>query len=287
MTSITIKTINGKKYRYFRYSYREGNEIKVIEMAVHASGDLKQQKEKFMIKVVDQLWLPVVDKIKNTYQNDVSHHTFTTKEKFFEDFGIRFTHESNKIEGSTLDFKDVRGIILDNITPNNRPLNDVEEAQAHMRIYQEMLDRTDELSLPLILRWHQILFWSSNPQIAGQIRNGSVVISGSNYVPPQSKIEVELCLDNFFKWYHENKEIIHPVPLACIMKFRFVSIHPFDDGNGRISRVIMNYLLHQAGYPMFNIEFKARIGYYNALEAANLNEDELRFVHWLDRKSVV
>jgi Fic family protein len=273
MTSITTKTINGKKYKYLKFPYREKGEIKHIEMAITANGDIYQQK-------VDQLWVPVVDKIKKRYQRDLSKYTFTTKEKFFEDFGIRFTHQSNKIEGSTLDLKEVRGVILDRITPGNKPLNDVEEAQAHQRIFHEMLDRIDELSMPLILHWHQILFWASNPQIAGQTRNCPISISGSNYTPPRSKIEVELGLGDLFKWYSENKDILHPVLLACIMTFRFVSIHPFEDGNGRISRIIMNYLLHQAGYPMFNIGYNIRLGYYNALEDANLKEDELRFVQW-------
>ena len=77
------------------------------------NGDLYQQKERFMIKVVNQSWIPVVDELKKRYQHDLSRYTFTTREKFFEDFGIRFTHQSNKIEGSTLDLKDVRGVIVD------------------------------------------------------------------------------------------------------------------------------------------------------------------------------
>ncbi len=280
MTSFTTKTINGKKYGYFKYIYRESNETKFIEMSIRATGDLEQQKERFVIKVVNQRWVLAIDKIKNKYQRDLSRYTFTTKEKFFEDFGIRFTHHSSKIEGNTLSYRDVRGVILDQVTPKNKPLRDVEEIQAHNRIYHEMLNRTDELSLALILRWHQTLFWSSNPQIAGEIRNSPVFIAGSNYEPPASRTEVDLGLDNLLKWYNENKNTLHPVLLACIVKLRFVSIHPFDDGNGRISRVIMNYLLYQAGYPMFNIEFKIRKGYYDALEAANLKADELRFVHW-------
>jgi Fic family protein len=233
-----------------------------------------------MIKVVNQSWIPVVDELKKRYQHDLSRYTFTTREKFFEDFGIRFTHQSNKIEGSTLDLKDVRGVIVDNITPHSKPMTDVEEAQAHHNIYQEMLDRTDDLAMSLILHWHQLLFWSSNPRIAGYIRNGPVDISGSNYKPPRSRIEVETSLDGLFKWYEKNKNLLHPVLVACIMGFRFVTIHPFEDGNGRMSRIIMNYLLHGAGYPMFNIENHMRLAYYNALEASNIKEDELRFVHW-------
>ena len=280
MTSITTKTIKGKKYKYFKYNYREGNETKDIEMSIRANGDLEQQKERFVVKVVNQRWVPAVDKIKNRYQEDLSRYTFTTKEKFFEDFGIRFTHHTSKIEGNTLGYRDVVSVILNDATPNNRPISDVEEIQAHIRIYREMLNSTENLTLPLILKWHQTLFGSSNPQIAGEIRNSPVFIAGSNYVPPASRFEVDFGLDNLFRWYNTNRDTIHPVLLACIVKFRFVSVHPFDDGNGRISRVIMNYLLHQAGYPMFNIEFKIRKGYFNVLEAANLKEDELRFVHW-------
>ncbi|MEX2680232.1 MAG: Fic family protein [Candidatus Sigynarchaeota archaeon] len=249
-------------------------------MQIRERVDIEKQKEEFVVKVVEKCWVPVIDDMKRNYARDLSRYTFTTKEKFFEDFGIRFTHHSNKIEGNTLDFKQVRDVILDKITPRGKPVSDVVEIQAHHEIYHEILDTAEPLSMSLILHWHEMLFRGSNPQIAGQIRNGPVLIAGSNYVPPASRIEVDLGLETLFKWHDDNVHRIHPVLLACITSFRLASIHPFDDGNGRMSRVVMNYILHKSGYPMFNIEFKSREGYYNALEAANLKNDDMRFVHW-------
>ncbi len=67
---------------------------------------------------------------------------------------------------------------------------------------------------------------------------------------------------------------------------RFVSIHPFDGGNGRVSRLMMNFILHHAGYPMFTIYHVHRGGYYNALESAQVNKDELHYLVWFFRHHV-
>ncbi len=242
--------------------------------------DLKRLKDVFIAKVVSKRWAPSVDRMKENYQLSLSRFGKESVASFMENFGMRFTYDTNRIEGSTLNFQAVKGILFHDVTPANKPLSDVDEARSHMKVYEEMLATTGDLSLALVKKWHAGLFSATKPRIAGSIRFDAVYIKGSKHVPPITHVQVERELDRLFKWYLENKNTIHPVLLACIMKFRFVSIHPFDDGNGRVSRVLMNFLLHNAGYPLFNIEFIIRKGYYKALEDANMKGDELIFVHW-------
>ncbi len=284
MTFITKKMIKGKEYAYMRYSYREGGKTGLVEMAAgnHASAseippDIKQ---KFVVKVFEKRWSDRVEAIKKQYAEAQSRYTSITQERYFDDFGIRFTHNTNKIEGSTLTFFNVKNIIVNNVTPANKPANEVAEAQAHMTVYRGMLNEQRDLSMNLILEWHASLFGVTKPAIAGSIRNGPIMISGSKHVPPPDRAEVDDYLDQMMRWYGKNKDVLHPTLVACLMKLKFVSIHPFEDGNGRVSRLIMNYLLHKSGYPMINIDYKLRAGYYKALELANINEEELHFVHW-------
>lgn len=73
---------------------------------------------------------------------------------------------------------------------------------------------------------------------------------------------------------------MHPVYLACLFHFHFVSLHPFGDGNGCMCRILTNLILYKSDYPIFDIAYKTRQGYYRALESANLKKDEMSFISW-------
>jgi Fic family protein len=93
-------------------------------------------------------------------------------------------------------------------------------------------------------------------------------------------------LKEFFDWYNQNKNIISPVELAALTHLKFVTIHPFSDGNGRISRLMMNFVLNKKGYPMIDIPYIKRAGYYNALERSQLKKEDHIFVQWLFKKFI-
>lgn len=148
-----------------------------------------------------------------------------------------------------------------------------------------MLKYKKDFSLSIILYWHKELFQSTKNDIAGQIRSHGVAISGSKFVPP-SPVELNVLLKEFFEWYSKNKDKIHPVELAALVHIKFVTIHPFADGNGRISRLIMNFVLNKNNYPMFDIPYENRNSYYTALERSQIKKDEYIFVQWLFRKYI-
>lgn len=95
-------------------------------------------------------------------------------------------------------------------------------------------------------------------------------------------------LKEFFEWYVTNKKDkeLNPVELAALVHYRFVTIHPFGDGNGRVSRLMMNYVLHKHGYPMLDISYNDRRSYYNALERSNLKDDDMIFLKWFMNRYV-
>jgi Fic family protein len=98
-------------------------------------------------------------------------------------------------------------------------------------------------------------------------------------------------MEDYFIWFEENKSKLHPIILAAEMHERLVTIHPFIDGNGRTSRLVMNLILLQNGYVIANIkgDYESRISYYQALETAQTSgnkEDFLMFIAQTEKDSL-
>jgi Fic family protein len=91
---------------------------------------------------------------------------------------------------------------------------------------------------------------------------------------------------DFFRWYTKNEERLHPVELAALVHLKFVTIHPFGDGNGRISRLMMNFVLNKKEYPMFSISYEGRTSYYNALERSQIKKESNHFLLWFIKKYI-
>jgi len=148
-----------------------------------------------------------------------------------------------------------------------------------------MLKTKKDISYSLVLYWHKKLFQDTKPDIAGKIRAHQVAISGSKFLPP-SPVEVYPFLLDFFKWYDKSKAKLHPAVLAALVHLKFVTIHPFGDGNGRISRLLMNFVLHKKNYPLLNLHYEGRAGYYTALERAQMKHVDFIFIQWLIKKYI-
>ena len=202
-----------------------------------------------------------------------------------EVFTIRFTYDTQRIEGSKLTLKETANLLERGVTPASKPVRDVKEAEAHARLFREVINYKKNLILPIVLYWHKKLFQETKSDLAGKVRKYGVLISGSKFQPP-SHVEVEPLLGDFFNWYNENRKKLHAVELAALSHLKFVTIHPFADGNGRISRLLMNFVLHKYGYPVLNIPYENRSGYYTALERAQVKKQDAIFVQWFFKKYV-
>lgn len=288
MVKIISRMVNGKQYHYLSYSYREKTKVLHIEKYLGKSipdyEELAIIQEEFSYEIFKKLWMPTMEEITKKYRERFDSLPKPMQVKDLRIFGVRFTHNTNKIEGSTLTLRDVGLIVEDNIAPNNKPATDIIEAKSHMSVYEEMITSKRAIDWELILDWHEKIFELTKPEIAGILRQYPVQISRSKYVPPQGN--VEYFLDDLLEWYKENKEKFHPAFLACMIHFRFVSIHPFGDGNGRMCRILMNYILFKNKYPMFDIDYKIRQSYYNALENSNLKEDDMAFIGWFCKRYI-
>ncbi len=284
---VTIrKRIKGKRtYYYLEHAYREGRNVlkkeKYVGDALPAA--VEQLKKEFLHEIYRQRWYPIFEKIKKGWLEELSRTPLSVQEKEIEAFKIRFTYDTQRIEGSKLTLRETANLLEKGITPSAKPISDVKEAEAHAKLFREVLGYGKNVTLSTILYWHKTLFNETKPDIAGQIRRHGVMISGSKFIPP-SPVEVEPLLEDFFEWYKKSYATIHPIELAALAHLKFVTIHPFGDGNGRVSRLLMNFVLHKKGCPLLNIAYENRSSYYTALERAQIKQNEAIFMQWFFKK---
>ncbi|HIH26274.1 Fic family protein [Candidatus Woesearchaeota archaeon] len=281
MVILKTKAINGERYYYLEHSYRENNKVnkKEVYLGKNIPDNIEDLKKEFIDQVYKEKWHSIIEKIKSNYSKQLKDMPVSIKERNTESFMVKFTYDTQRIEGSTLSLKDTANLLERGITPSNKPINDIKEAEAHKKVFYDMIKCKKELSLTLILYWHKVLFEDTKKDIAGMLRKHQVVISGSKFMPP-SPVEVYLLITEFFKWYSNNKKKIHPVELASLVHLKFVTIHPFGDGNGRISRLMMNYVLNCNKFPMLDIPYENRNSYYNALERSQTKKSDNIFIQW-------
>lgn len=287
MAYITKKTVKGRTYYYLAHTVRKDGRVEKKERYLGTSvpKDVEKRRREFLYEIYREKWFGDLDRIKKGYEKEQKALPPSAAKKELESFSIRFTYDSQRIEGSTLTLRETAQLLEENISPKNKPMRDAKEAKAHQKVFFDMLESKKDLALNAVLYWHKELFQDTKPDIAGKLRAHQVMISGSKFVPP-SPVEVYPMLMEFFRWYERNRGKLHPVELAALVHLKFVTIHPFTDGNGRMSRLMMNFVLNRNGFPMLNIPYEKRSGYYTALERAQVKGQEFIFVSWFFRRYI-
>jgi len=285
MVTIKKKILKGQTYYYLEHSVRENGKVrpKIIYLGKKIPNNIEEVKNSFLDNIYRKRWQDNVDRIRKNFSKNQRLMPKSVKEKEIENFAINFTYDTQRIEGSTLTKKETADLLERGIAPKNKPMRDVQEAEAHRDLFFEILKSKKDLSLQEITEWHWKLFNKTKADMAGKIRKYQVAIRGSKFMPP-SPVEVYPMLTEFFKWYNRNKNKLHPIELAALAHLKFVTIHPFGDGNGRISRLIMNFILNKKRCPMLDIPYEGRNSYYNALERSHVKKEERIFLQWFVKR---
>jgi len=272
-------------YYYLVHSYREGTGVRKAERYIgrRIPPDLSSMKAQFGNELVVERWGSDLGRLRTRYHAELERMPPSIREKELETFAVHFTYDSNRIEGSSLTLRETALLLDEGITPRYRPLSDVRESLAHRKVFIKAITTPEILDLPSFLAWHKALFSETKPEYAGLVREHEVRISGSRFVPPAA-FELDRLLSEFFDWLRPAWKSFHPVVLAALVHRRLVTIHPFGDGNGRVTRIAMNFVLHRKGYPMLDIPYSRRAGYYRALERSQTAEDEFVFVRWFIKR---
>ncbi len=202
---------------------------------------------------------------KIQYDKNKSKINSVTLASYEKDFELRFTHNSTAIEGNTLTLMETKVVLEDGISIGGKELREIYEVINHKKAYEyvkKCIWENKPICEAVVKDLHAIL--TENIIVGGVYRNQEVRISGAGFTPPFGN-EMYLQIKGFYEEL-KNKTDLNPIELAAWTHAEFVRIHPFVDGNGRTSRLLMNYQLMQQGFLPVSIEKEDRLRYYNALE---------------------
>ncbi|ELW95395.1 MULTISPECIES: Fic family protein [Acinetobacter] len=184
-----------------------------------------------------------------------------------EDLILRWTYHSNAIEGNTLTLLETK-VVLEGITVGGKALREHFEAINHrdaILYVEDIIKKQEPFSEWQIRNIHQLILRNIDDENAGRYRQQNVLISGATTNPPDHTLLNDK-MAQFIDWYNQEAHKLHSVERAAKVHADFVGIHPFVDGSGGTSRLLMNLELMKAGYPPSVITVENRLAYYEALD---------------------
>lgn len=192
---------------------------------------------------------------------------------------VEWTYNSNAIEGNTLTLSETK-VVLEGITIGGKSMVEHLEAINHREailFIEELIANMEPLSEWNIRNIHSLILKEIDNSHAGKYRNENVLISGAKHVPPKY-FEVGDLMQRLIAEYKNEWKTFHPVVKATLLHGEFVKIHPFIDGNGRTSRLLMNFDLMKNGYPPVIIKNDERARYYDVLDHAHTTMNYAPFI---------
>ena len=185
-----------------------------------------------------------------------------------EYYRISLTWSSNALEGNSLTQIETKVLLEDGLTAGGKPLRDTFEAIGHAAAYDYMfgLLGARRITVTDIKTLHRLFYKSIDETRAGVWRDVSVIVTGTDYEFPAPG-ELAEFMDDLGQWAASARDTMHPVAFAAMLHLKFVMIHPFVDGNGRVARLLTNTALIQDGYMLAVVPPVLRADYLSAIRA--------------------
>jgi len=277
------KRKSGKNTKYyFVHSFRDQNN-KVVKLRRFLGSNLTEKELEKLSKRAKQILEEQIEEMKtnvfdfslsdkeikslNKYNDKIEINHFS--EEQWQQFTEEFVYNTNAIEGSRVRPEEVSKILEKKETKSPDEI----ETKGVAKAIQFIRTTKQDLTINLILKLHKLCFEGSK-SFAGKFRNIEVVIRGRDeqiiHTGTHVK-ELEKELNLFIKWYKKNKTKFKPLTLAAIIHNQFEDIHPFQDGNGRVGRLLLNFILLKNNYTPINILLEDRAEYYYILQEYQKN----------------
>lgn len=245
---------------------------------------IKPDNTEFKINL-DNNYFDEVDKLKKELDSKRPIPKATLK-TLKETINLEWTYNSNGIEGNTLTLRETQ-IVLEGITVGGKSIKEHLEAINHEKaiLYlDELVKDKQPITEWNIKNIHQLILKEIDSENAGKYRRENVTIKGGTHIPSDYIILPELMeklIVNYKTW-----DKYHPIIQAVLLHGELVKIHPFVDGNGRTSRLIMNLDLMNHGYNPVIIKKEKRLEYYDALDKAHTIGDYTDFIKLINKLEI-
>jgi Fic family protein len=317
MSRIIKRRVKGLEYFYleesFKYKGKWGKESVYFGSEKPANSDLLKAFNELNLKCLKKkhevLVLPLTEFVtqaqaaklkvaKEKKKSLLRAMSAKQREEFVKRERITFITESNAIEGSTLTYTATEKVVeqeqhfkklkrTEIITGTNREEQEAINLNDCLAEYDKLLEKKAPITDELILRLHYILLKKIGgyEKYQGIYRPVQVYITGSMHEFPLPQ-EVRGLMKQLIEWYNGNQELIHPVELAAKFHTKFTTIHPFADGNGRMARVLMNYILQSKDYPFTNVPLKKRSAYMKTQAEGN-KQNHKPFTNFLTKEIIL
>lgn len=297
---VTEKQINVKdnKYWILIHSVRKGKKIiqkkKYIGKSLLPKERLEQLKNEFLrelsgnkFKYLSEKDLERIEEKKKKYKQELRRLSPIEKKKKLSEFMIRYTYDSSKLSGVNVTLRQTFLILKEGIIPKDfKNLRIVKELENHEKGFMLITKYKGKFDLKFIKKLHKVLFLGIDESIAGRLRSElkrNVKIAGTVYVPPKWQ-GVDKEINTFFKWYKLENRRLHPIELASLIHLKLISIQPFVEGNSRLSRLLMNWILWKKAYPLIDIPVEDLENYYNVLDRYQIEKNEKPFIEYIIKK---
>ncbi len=214
--------------------------------------------------------------------------------RIMQKFRLDWNYHSNHLEGNSLTYGETKALILFGVTAQGKPLKDTLEITGHNEAINwvlEMIQGERPLTENFIRGLHSLLLQDSYKE--SKNAKGEIVprkISSGKYKTTPNHVqtatgeifyfatpeETPAKMFDLINWYNEktNEKEPNPILIAAKFHYKFIRIHPFDDGNGRTARILMNFILMQFGFPPVIIKTEDKTNYFAALQFADAGNIE-------------
>lgn len=300
MAFVSKKIIAGKERYYLEKSVRINGKIRKYSLYLKDYHGTKKIPAKSLLKLEERIKndvlnaaiasyrhnyifteaaLRTIEELRLYYQNLIKKFTVAQLNDLLDRFTVNFTYESNAIEGNSLTLKDVTFIIKEGKILPGKDLREVYETLNTRKALEWLFKTKPKVSEKNILYLHKLVVENTGVAI-GYKQFPNFLLGRRVETTPPEKVKEEM--QKLLQWYEANTTM-HPLQRTALFHGKMEKIHPFEDGNGRVGRLLINLMFLAEGYPPLIIRKTQRVSYFHALGAFDNGHPDNLFYFLIER----
>ena len=280
MVFIKERTVKGKKYYALVETIKKGGKSRhktiasvgrrkpnKIEIKILQSNLKNEDKLAVDSPQLDTDQKKRVNALNNEMKTQLASYSKIELANFTKKFDVDFCYNTNSIEGSTITHEEVGFIAEHKQSIEGRSLKEIHETENMLEALEFSRKYKSKINEKLIKKFHSIVQKNIEVETLGQYKRVPNYIIGVDYWPTHPALVNER-MRGLVNWYAFNKTKFHPLELASIFHLKFVMIHPFTDGNGRVARLLFNIILKLHKYHPVIFSVNNKRDYYSVIKNA-------------------